>query len=50
MTEYSHVKNKEINYSIITISNPNYNAQRIVALSVSLLYLHTTTKLPSVGK
>ena len=50
MTTYSRVKHKEKNYSIPTTSTPNNHAQRIAATSASLLNLHTTTKLPPVGK
>ena len=41
---------KKKKYGIPTASTPNRHAQRIAATSVSLLNLHTTTKLPPVGK
>ena len=50
MRTYSCVKHREKYYSIPTTSTKNQHAQRISSTSVSLLNLHTTTKLPPVGK
>ena len=47
---YSPVKYKGKNYRIPTTSTSNNHAQLIGAMSVSLLNLNTTTKLPPVGK
>ena len=38
------------NYSIPTTSTTNHHAQLISSTSVSLFNLHTTKKLPPVGK
>ena len=50
MTTYSPVKHKENMYSIPTTSSPNNHAQCISATSMSMLNLHTNTKLPLAGK
>ena len=50
MTTYSHVKHKGKNYRIPKTLTPDHRSQCIYATSVSLLNLHTTTKLPAVGK
>ena len=50
MKTYSPVKHQEKNYRIPTTSTPNNNAQRIGGMSVHLFNLHTTAKLPPVGK
>ena len=47
--QLSETQRKE-NYRIPTTSTPNHHAQRISATSVSLLNLHTTMKIPPVGK
>ena len=50
MTTYSPVKQEEKNHSILNNSTLNHHAYRIAATSVNLLNLHTTTKIPPVGK
>ena len=50
MMTYIRVKHQEKIYSIPTTSTTNHHAQRIAAISTNLLNLHTTTKLPPVGK
>ena len=50
MTTYSLVKHKEENCSIPTTSTTNNHAQRIAAMSVSLLNLHRNAIFPPVGK
>ena len=50
MTTYSHVKHKGKNYRLPKTFTPDHRSQCIYATSVSWLNLHTTTKLPAVGK
>ena len=45
-----HSCEKIKNDRIPTTSTPNHHAQRIAATSANLLNLHTTTKLPPLGK
>ena len=47
---YSPVKYKGVFFSIPINSTPNHHAQLISATSVNFSNLHTTTKLPLVGK
>ena len=47
---YIPVKHQEKNYIITATPTPNQRAQRIGAMSVSLLNLNTPTNLPPVGK
>ena len=50
MATYSPVKHKKKKYIIPTTSTTSHNAQLIASTSANLLNLHTTTKLPPVGK
>ena len=44
------MRQQENIYSIPTTSNTHHRAQRIATTSSSMLNLHTTTRLPPVGK
>ena len=50
MTTYNPLKHKEKNYIILITSTPKHHSQRIGAMSVHSFNLHTTAKLPQVGK
>ena len=50
MTAYSLVKHQEKTCIIPTTSNPKHHAQHICDMPVCFFNLHTTMKLPPVGK